>query len=200
MNTADKIIRDLVAGHRVVVFMKGTRTEPRCGFSARMAQLLDDRVEEFRDVDVLANEPLREAVKTFSSWPTLPQLYVNQTFVGGTDIVEAMAESGELDTVLAVQPITHEPRVRITSAAQAQLEHFAASAQLEEDEVLRLTIGAPFEPSLEFGYRTKTDVVVFVDKLPVHMTPGTARRARDIEIDFAETPNGAGFKVRSLST
>src|SRR5665213_3139419 len=90
----------MVAEHPVVLFMKGVPEQPQCGFSALVVQVLDHLGVEFAGVNVLANDELRQGVKAYSNWPTIPQLYVKGEFVGGCDIVKEMFQSGELKTLL----------------------------------------------------------------------------------------------------
>lgn len=90
-------IQELVDGNDVVLFMKGTRDVPQCGFSSRVAGVLNYMGVAYRDVNVLASDDMRQGVKDFSDWPTVPQLYVKGEFVGGCDIVTEMTLSGELD-------------------------------------------------------------------------------------------------------
>ena len=92
-----------VAEHPVILFMKGVPEQPQCGFSAVTVQILDHLGVDFVGVNVLQNDQLREGIKTFSDWPTIPQLYVKGEFVGGCDIVREMFQSGELKTMLAEQ-------------------------------------------------------------------------------------------------
>ncbi|WP_395671256.1 Grx4 family monothiol glutaredoxin [Phenylobacterium sp.] len=89
-----------VAENPVVLFMKGEPEQPRCGFSAVVVQILDHLGADFVGVDVLQSEPLREGIKSYSDWPTIPQLYVKGEFIGGADIVREMFQSGELKTLL----------------------------------------------------------------------------------------------------
>src|SRR6187549_1327093 len=89
-------ISGLVTQNPVVLFMKGTRRAPQCGFSAQVVQILDELVPEYETVDVLSSAELRDGIKEFSQWPTIPQLFINGEFVGGCDIVRALSESGEL--------------------------------------------------------------------------------------------------------
>lgn len=99
----DKALED----HRVVLFMKGTPDTPRCGFSGMVVQVLDHLSVPFVGIDVLQDETLREGVKVYSDWPTIPQLYVDKEFVGGADIVKEMFQSGELKTLFdqaAIEP------------------------------------------------------------------------------------------------
>lgn len=89
-------IADTIAANPVVLFMKGDPDQPRCGFSALVVQVLDHLGVPFVGVDVLQDESLREGIKVFSDWPTIPQLYVQGEFIGGADIVREMFQSGEL--------------------------------------------------------------------------------------------------------
>jgi len=96
-------IAKAVADHPVILFMKGVPEQPRCGFSATVVQILDTLGVDFVGVDVLQSEPLRQGIKAFSDWPTIPQLYVKGEFVGGCDILREMYASGELQTFLEQQ-------------------------------------------------------------------------------------------------
>src|SRR5262249_35500489 len=89
-------IRDAIPADDVVLFMKGTADHPQCGFSNMVVQILDHLGVEYRDVNVLADQELREGIKAFTNWPTIPQLYVKGEFVGGCDIVREMFQTGEL--------------------------------------------------------------------------------------------------------
>ena len=94
-------IAQTVADNAVVLFMKGTPDSPRCGFSSLAVQILDHVGAPFVGVDVLQDEALREGIKEYSNWPTIPQLYVKGEFVGGSDIVREMFGTGELQTLMA---------------------------------------------------------------------------------------------------
>ena len=89
-----------VAEHPVILFMKGVPEQPQCGFSAVTVQILDHLGVDFVGVDVLQNDALRDGIKTFSDWPTIPQLYVKGEFVGGCDIIREMFQAGELQSLL----------------------------------------------------------------------------------------------------
>jgi monothiol glutaredoxin len=95
-----KRIAQTIASDRVVLFMKGTREFPQCGFSARVVQMLDRLVPDYTTVDVLADPAIRQGIKDFSSWPTITQLYVGGELIGGCDIVTEMFQSGELQTLM----------------------------------------------------------------------------------------------------
>ena len=97
--TAHDQIRDTLTKNDVVLYMKGTKSMPQCGFSSRVAGVLNFMGVDYVDVNVLADEGIRQGIKDFSDWPTIPQLYVKGEFVGGCDIVTEMTLSGELDTL-----------------------------------------------------------------------------------------------------
>ena len=101
MTDAHTQIDDTVKANDVVLFMKGTKEMPQCGFSSRVAGVLNYMGVDFSDVNVLADEAIRQGIKDYSDWPTIPQLYVKGEFVGGCDIITEMTLSGELDTLLA---------------------------------------------------------------------------------------------------
>ena len=94
--------------NNVVLFMKGTKEMPQCGFSSKVAGVLNYMGVEFSDVNVLADDAIRQGIKDFSDWPTVPQLYVKGEFVGGCDIITEMTLSGELDTLLAENGVTFD--------------------------------------------------------------------------------------------
>jgi monothiol glutaredoxin len=94
-------IEGTLSQSRVVLFMKGSKHFPQCGFSAQVVQILKQKGADFKDVNILADAELRQGLKEYSKWPTFPQLYVGGKLVGGCDIVTSLNESGELDTVLS---------------------------------------------------------------------------------------------------
>src|SRR5690242_20657037 len=100
MSDIQATIRETIETNRVVLFMKGTKNFPQCGFSARAVEVLKRCGASFKDVNVLADASIRQGIKDFSQWPTIPQLYIDGTFVGGSDIVLQMYESGELQKML----------------------------------------------------------------------------------------------------
>lgn len=106
--TAKDQIKETVTNNTVVLFMKGTKAMPQCGFSSRVAGVLNFMGVEYSDVNVLADEEIRQGIKDFSDWPTIPQLYVKGEFVGGCDIITEMTLSGELDTLFAENDIAFD--------------------------------------------------------------------------------------------
>lgn len=108
MTDATAQIKETVEGNDVVLFMKGTPEMPQCGFSSRVVGVLNYMGIQYKDVNVLADEGVRQGIKEFSDWPTIPQLYVKGEFVGGCDIITEMTLSGELDTMLVENGVTFD--------------------------------------------------------------------------------------------
>ena len=98
-------ITDTIESNEVVLFMKGNRSAPQCGFSATVVGILDSMLESYHTVDVLSAPDIRDGIKTFSSWPTIPQLYVKGEFIGGCDIIQEMMGNGELYDALGLEPV-----------------------------------------------------------------------------------------------
>ena len=108
MSDAATQIQQQIDANTVVLFMKGTKEMPQCGFSSRVAGVLNYMGVEFSDVNVLADDAIRQGIKDFSDWPTIPQLYVKGEFVGGCDIITEMTLSGELDTLFDENDVAYD--------------------------------------------------------------------------------------------
>lgn len=108
MSDANARISETIKSNDVVLYMKGTKSMPQCGFSSRVAGVLNYMGVDFADVNVLADEEIRAGIKEFSDWPTIPQLYVKGEFVGGCDIITEMTLSGELDTLFAEKGVNFD--------------------------------------------------------------------------------------------
>ncbi|WOI57172.1 Grx4 family monothiol glutaredoxin [Palleronia sp. LCG004] len=106
--SSETAIKETVTNNDVVLFMKGTKTMPQCGFSSRVASVLNFMGVEYADVNVLADEGIRQGIKDYSDWPTIPQLYVKGEFVGGCDIITEMTLSGELDALFEKEGVTYD--------------------------------------------------------------------------------------------
>ncbi|WP_412508416.1 Grx4 family monothiol glutaredoxin [Roseovarius sp. SYSU LYC5161] len=108
MTDARTLIDETVKANDVVLYMKGTKSMPQCGFSSRVAGVLNFMGVEFADINVLEDEAIRQGIKDYSDWPTIPQLYVKGEFIGGCDIITEMTLSGELDQLLEQQGVTYD--------------------------------------------------------------------------------------------
>ena len=107
-NPIHDFIANAVAEHPVVLFMKGVPEQPQCGFSAQVVQILDHLGVSYKGLNVLDSDDLRNGIKSYSNWPTIPQLYVKGEFVGGCDIITEMFQSGELETLMAEKGVEHK--------------------------------------------------------------------------------------------
>ena len=100
MSDVKNKIETLLNDNKIVLFMKGTQQFPMCGFSARASSILQDLGVEFKDVNVLDDEEIRNGIKEYGNWPTIPQLYINKKLIGGSDIMMEMYQAGELQTLI----------------------------------------------------------------------------------------------------
>ena len=188
-------ITELIGSNEVVLFMKGDRRSPQCGFSATVIGILDSMIPDYHTVDVLSAPHIRDGIKTFSSWPTVPQLYVKGEFVGGCDIIQEMFGSGEIYATLGVEPIeVIQPKIEISAAAaqaltQATAEHGGGGRELH------LSVDATFQSHLSIAPRTPADVEALTDGVVILLDPISASRADGVSIDVSDTPNGQAFKV-----
>src|SRR3954467_4016117 len=160
-------ISGLVAQNPVILFMKGTRHAPQCGFSAQVVQILDQLLPEYETVDVLSSAELRDGIKEFSQWPTIPQLFINGEFVGGCDIVRSLKESGELDQLLS-KPAAPPPLPSL-SISPGALAAFRSALGDAEGEALHLKIDAQFQNDLYFAPREPNTIELNVDGLLLYL-------------------------------
>lgn len=186
-------IRSLLESDRVVLFMKGERGAPQCGFSATVVRILDQMLPDYTTVDVLADPAVREGIKIHSSWPTIPQLYVQGEFVGGCDIVQEMHAEGSLFETLGVEaPEPGAPSVELTPAAA---QAFGALLEQAEGQALHLRLDARNRAGLWLGPEEAGEQVVESQGVRLHMDPSTAARAQGLRIDAESTPEGPAFRI-----
>jgi monothiol glutaredoxin len=183
-------ISELLAKDRVVLFMKGTRSFPQCGFSATVVQILNELVPQYHTVNVLKDPDIREGIKQFSNWPTIPQLYIDAKLVGGCDIVREMYVAGELQGLLGVKDDAVAPRVQLTKAAQKAL----ADAEQSEAGALRLSVSSRFEYELALDERRNGDFEVDAGGITVLVDRMSSKRADGITIDYSNE-SGGGFRI-----
>ena len=193
MSDVQKRIDAMVKAEKVVLFMKGTRGAPQCGFSARVVEALDEFLPEYATVNVLADPDVRNGIKEYSSWPTIPQLYVDGTFVGGCDIVTEMSQSGELAEVLGVDRIeVPAPKIELTAGALAALSKFHEG---DGPPTVRVEITPSWQYGMDFDDPRPNDVVVEGEGWRLLLSRASARKADGMRVDFVEGPAGAGFKI-----
>ena len=189
-----KKIEQLVASDPVVLFMKGSRSFPQCGFSASVVNILNTLIPKYATVNILADADIRTGMKEFSDWPTFPQLFIRGEFVGGADIVRQMHEAGELETKLGdlVAP-AKAPSVTVSPRAAKELGE--ALHEGTPGDVIHLTITPSWEHQLDLGAREASHVTVQSNGVTVQLDRASAGRAEGVTIDFVEASDGAGFKI-----
>ncbi len=187
-------IEGYITSDRVVLFMKGTRRAPQCGFSAQVVQILDELVPEYQTLDVLSSAELRDGIKDFSQWPTIPQLYVDGKFVGGCDIVRDMKQSGELEQLLGAEaPPLAPPKV---TASPEAIAAFKAALSPGDPDTLHLQVSQKFEHDLYFGPVERGDVETDLGGLKLYVPRSSVLRAQGVHIGYLDGPN-AGFKIEN---
>lgn len=188
-------ILELINKNSVMLFMKGNRQNPQCGFSRQVVELLDRLLMDYATFDVLSDPAMRDGIKTYSDWPTIPQLYVNQEFVGGCDIVTNLFNNGELATILKLKKASKAPHIELSPKAS---EHFKkASAQKNSDEEIRLSIAPNFEHGLVFDEPKNEDFHLHIGDIKLIMDPYSATRAENLKIDFVEDNLDSGFSFEN---
>lgn len=186
-------IRSLLETHRVVLFMKGTRQQPMCGFSAATVQVLDEVLPDYHTVNVLEDPALREGIKRYGDWPTIPQLYVEGELVGGADIVRQLYASGELHALFGLAPPDRTPpTITITDRAAQAIREGTREA---DGMALHLSIDANRQARFELAPAGEYDIVTVSNGIEVHLDPGSARRAQGIVIDWVSTLGGEGLSL-----
>jgi monothiol glutaredoxin len=187
-------IEALLAQHEVVLFMKGTRQQPMCGFSAAATNTLNDVVEQYHTVNVLEDPEIREGIKEYGQWPTIPQLYVKGELVGGSDIIRQMYTSGELYTLFgASAPDRTPPEITITDKAAEAIRGGMANAQ---GMALHLEIGPDHSAGFQLAPGGDHDIITVANGIEVHFDPGSAQRAKGIIIDWVSTVQGEGLSLK----
>jgi len=194
MSGINDFIASEVNSNDVVLFMKGTPGFPQCGFSGQVVQILDYLGVDYKGVNVLTSNELRQGIKEFSNWPTIPQLYVKGELVGGADIVQSMYNSGELQALFGLPlPDRTPPAITITDQAAQAIR--SALADAEPGLALHLSIDARFQPQFHLAEPSDDALRSESNGIDVLFDLGSAQRARGIRIDWVETMQGAGLSI-----
>ena len=189
-------IEELIESDKVFLFMKGNPQTPMCGFSGNTVKMLKDLLgEEYGTFNVLEDNDIREGIKIYSDWPTIPQLYINKEFVGGNDIISEMFNTGELHELLGLnKPDRTPPNMRITDEA---LTHIKEGMKDAGNNKLFLSIDDEFNTRFSLESPKGYEVVASVKDLDIYMDIGTAERAQNIEISWIEELQGSGLRIKN---
>ena len=188
-------IESLIESDRVVLFMKGTRTQPMCGFSAATIGILDSLMPEYTTFNVLEDQGVREGIKAFSEWPTIPQLYIDKEFVGGCDIVKQMFNSGDLHAMMGVDaPDRTPPDIAISDAAASVITNALGA---NPGNAVHLSIDGRWQHSFNLGPREGHEVTAESNGVIVLLDLASAQKARGLSIGVEETMQGTAFKIEN---
>jgi len=183
----------LLHQHPVVLFMKGTRQAPQCGFSAATIGVLNELLPDYHTVNVLADEEIRQGIKAYGNWPTIPQLYVKRELIGGADIVQSMYGAGQLHSLFGLpEPDRTPPTITITDAAADAIRNGMGDAA---DAALHLHIDARFQPRFSLEPASGNEIAVHANGIDVLFDLASAARAKNIVIDWVETVQGSGLSI-----
>ncbi|MFT5390831.1 MAG: monothiol glutaredoxin [Gammaproteobacteria bacterium] len=188
-------IQGYIGQSRVVLFMKGTPKQPQCGFSAATIGILDNLVPEYATVNVLEDQGVREGIKEFSEWPTIPQLYIDNEFVGGSDIVREMYNAGELHEVLGLDaPDRTPPEISISDDAA---EIIRSALEGQPGMAVHLAIDATWNHNFNLGPKTGNEVVAQDNGIELLVDIGSAVRARGLRLGTTESFQGKSLNVEN---
>ncbi len=188
-------IAETIENNRVVLFMKGTRSFPQCGFSATVVGILEGLIPGgYETVNVLQDPSIREGIKVFSNWPTIPQLYIGGEFVGGCDIVREMSENGELHQALGLdfqEPTP--PTITLTDAAAKALKE--AAGDVAAGEGIRVSVHPNWAHALDITPKAPGDFELQANGHTLFVQKAMAPKLDGLTIDFQDGPGGTGFKM-----
>ena len=185
------MIDSIVNSHKVVLFMKGTPEQPQCGFSASTISTLNMLVPDYRTINVLEHPEIRDGIKDYGNWPTIPQLYVSGELIGGNDIVQDMLKNGELGDILGVEtPAAETPEIHLGASAAEVMKNAIAS---NEGATLHLQISAGWNHAFSLEQSKPGAIQIDVDGLQISMDPWSATRANGLKVELNDTLTGTSF-------
>ena len=191
-STREKI-ETLVQENRVVLFMKGTPKSPMCGFSSKTVGLLDSILDDYESVGVLEDQEIRDGIKVYGDWPTIPQLYIGGELVGGCDIITAMFNNCELHDMLGVErPDRTPPEVTITDAAAEKILEAMAG---HEGIGLHFAVDASWQSQFNVAPAEGHEIKVEANGITMFFDLASAQRANGAVIDWVETMQGEGLTI-----
>ncbi len=186
-------IESLIEADRVVLFMKGDRRQPRCGFSATTVSMLDSLMSDYTTFNVLDDQGIREGLKQFSEWPTIPQLYIDREFVGGCDIIKQMFNSGELHEALGLKaPDRSPPDISISDAAADLIRR---AREGNPGQAVHLSIDGRWQHAFDLAPAQGHEIRAEDKGVEILFDIASAPRAKKLSIDIEETMQGTAFKI-----
>jgi len=188
-------IESIIASNEVVLFMKGTPQQPQCGFSATVTGLLNGVVSNYATVNVLEEAEIREGIKVYSQWPTIPQLYIRKEFVGGCDVIQQMYASGELHRTLGLEPAAPvTPKITVSDAAAASIRNVA---EQQPGTAVHLNIDANWNHEFSLSPAKGHEITASSNGIEILFDRDSAARAQGLELDMTDNLHGQGFSIRN---
>jgi len=189
MSDIHATIDTMIKANKVVLFMKGDKQMPQCGFSARTIEALNSTGVDYETVNVLSDPEIRQGIKDYSNWPTIPQLYVNQEFIGGSDIITQMLAAGELHELLGIEYVAPKaPEIQLSDAFVTAIR--SAMDGAGGNGVTRLQISPRFEYGIGLSQEAPGDFKVESNGLTILVDASTAERADGLRLDFRDGDGG----------
>lgn len=187
-------IESLIGSNEVVLFMKGTPQQPQCGFSATVTGILNGIVGDYATVNVLEDPEIREGIKSFSQWPTIPQLYIQKEFVGGCDVIQQMYASGDLHEMLGAE--VGEIKVPVVTISDSAVKAIKNVSEQNPNAAVHLKIDANWNHEFSLSPAAGHEIVAASNGIDILFDRDSAGRADGLELDMAEGPGG-GFSIRN---
>jgi len=186
-------IETVLDQNRVVLFMKGTPQHPQCGFSAKTSGMLSSLLPDYETINVLDDSEVREGIKEFGNWPTIPQLYIDKELVGGCDIVTQLFNSGELHELLGVEkPDRSPPEITISNLAA---DNIKAAMTDNQGLALHFSIDASWQSQFSLAPEEGHEVAAEANGIRILMDINSAQRARGAVIDWVDSIQGQGLTI-----
>jgi len=186
-------IKEQIESNGILLYMKGSPNQPQCGFSATTVSILDALVADYVTVNVLEDPAIREGIKTYSDWPTIPQLYIDKEFTGGCDVVKQLFNTGQLHEALGVEaPDRTPPDIEITDAA-AEVMRNALEGQ--PGMSVHLAIDGRWQHNFGLGPAEGHEIKAESNGVEILLDVASAQKARGLKVDMVETLQGTGFQI-----
>ena len=187
-------IENYLDSNKVVLFMKGTPDSPQCGFSSKTVGMVRSLVDDFEAINVLADQEVREGIKAYANWPTIPQLYIDKELVGGCDIVTEMFNSGELHEMLGMAKPDRTPaEITITDKAAEAIR--SSMEQQPPGMGLFMTIDGQWQHQFALQPVDEHAIKTESNGIEIYMDVGSNQKARGLNLDWVESFQGAGLSI-----
>ena len=187
-------IESAIASNKVVLYMKGTRTQPQCGFSATVVGILDGLLPNYDTINVLEDPEVREGIKAYSNWPTIPQLYVDQEFLGGCDVIQQMYNNGQLHGALGLPPVSRKvPSISISDPAAAAIKQ---TSDQHPGACVHLKISPNWQHEFSLAPAQGHEIKATSNGIDILFDLDSAARAEGLTLDLTDEGE-AGFVINN---